>query len=300
METFIRFDWAMNHLLRNQANFDILEGFLTTLLEREVHITELLEGESPPESARDKQDRIDVVAKDARGELMLIEIQKRREMDFFQRMLYGVSKTIADHIERGNDYDRVVKVISINLMYFTFGQGRDYLYHERADFQSHNGGPSLKLSRGQQIRYGANTIGDIYPEYYVLRINEFDRVAQSPLDEWMEYLKTGRVSPTATAPGLAQVREKLREANMSPDEQRAYWRGLENEAIERSYAATDKFEGELKVKIMTIRRMLALGIPRDLIAKSVDTPEEELDMWAEDTELDELPEFDLRDFNPRK
>lgn len=66
----------MNHLLRNKANFDILEGFLTTLLEREVHITELLEGESTPDSASDKQDRIDVVAKDARGELMLIEIQK--------------------------------------------------------------------------------------------------------------------------------------------------------------------------------------------------------------------------------
>ena len=29
---YIRFDWAMKRLLRNKANFAVLEGFLTTLL----------------------------------------------------------------------------------------------------------------------------------------------------------------------------------------------------------------------------------------------------------------------------
>ena len=28
---YIRFDWAMKRLLRNKANFAVLEGFLTTL-----------------------------------------------------------------------------------------------------------------------------------------------------------------------------------------------------------------------------------------------------------------------------
>ena len=28
---FIRFDWAMKRLLRNKANYVVLEGFLTTL-----------------------------------------------------------------------------------------------------------------------------------------------------------------------------------------------------------------------------------------------------------------------------
>ena len=30
--TFISFDWALKRLLRNKANFDVLEGFLTTIL----------------------------------------------------------------------------------------------------------------------------------------------------------------------------------------------------------------------------------------------------------------------------
>ena len=49
METgnrYIRFDWAMKRLLRNKANFAVLEGFLTTLLGESILIQKLLESES--------------------------------------------------------------------------------------------------------------------------------------------------------------------------------------------------------------------------------------------------------------
>lgn len=35
----IRFDWAMKKLLRNKANFDILEGFLSELLREDIQFT---------------------------------------------------------------------------------------------------------------------------------------------------------------------------------------------------------------------------------------------------------------------
>ena len=44
MENYIRFDWAMKRLLRNKANYAVLEGLLTTLLEEKVTIHRLLEG----------------------------------------------------------------------------------------------------------------------------------------------------------------------------------------------------------------------------------------------------------------
>ena len=43
---YIRFDWAMKRLLRNKANFAVLEGFLTTLLNEKIVIQTLLESES--------------------------------------------------------------------------------------------------------------------------------------------------------------------------------------------------------------------------------------------------------------
>ena len=36
MANYIRFDWAMKRLLRNKANFGVLEGLLTTLLDEKI------------------------------------------------------------------------------------------------------------------------------------------------------------------------------------------------------------------------------------------------------------------------
>ena len=46
MANYIRFDWAMKRLLRNKANFSVLEGLLTTLLGEKITIRDLLESES--------------------------------------------------------------------------------------------------------------------------------------------------------------------------------------------------------------------------------------------------------------
>ena len=36
-------DWAIKRLLRNKANFGVLEGFLTVLLGEKIQIMEILE-----------------------------------------------------------------------------------------------------------------------------------------------------------------------------------------------------------------------------------------------------------------
>ena len=47
--------------------------------------------------------------------------------------------------------------------------------------------------------------GDVFPEYYVLRVNDFDTVARTPLDEWVKFLKTGEIDRTATAKGFPEA-----------------------------------------------------------------------------------------------
>lgn len=44
----------------------------------------------------------------------------------------------------------------------------------------------------------------------MLRVNDFDTVARTPLDEWVKFLKTGEIDRTATAKGLPEARERLR------------------------------------------------------------------------------------------
>ena len=114
MGNYIRFDWAMKRLLRNKANHAVLEGLMTSLLGRKYTILKFLESESNQATEDDKFNRVDVLAESDSGELTIIEIQNNRELTYFHRMLYGVSKAITDYIDLGSDYDRVRKVYSIN------------------------------------------------------------------------------------------------------------------------------------------------------------------------------------------
>ena len=97
----VRFDWAMKRILRNKASYVVLEGFLTSLLGKEIHIKSLLESESNRDSADDKYNRVDILAESSDGEKMLIEVQNESELSYFNRIVYGSSKLIVDQIKIG-------------------------------------------------------------------------------------------------------------------------------------------------------------------------------------------------------
>ncbi len=49
MSNYIRFDWAMKRMLCNKANYSVLESLLTTLLNENIKVKNLLENESNQE-----------------------------------------------------------------------------------------------------------------------------------------------------------------------------------------------------------------------------------------------------------
>ena len=187
------------------------------------------------------------MVEDSKGRLLIIEVQNNRELDYFHRMLYGVSKTISEYINLGDDYDKVRKLYSINIVYFDLGQGKDYVYHGKTIFRGlHDPNDVLKLSvRQQELLIGKNA-GDIFPEYYVLRVNDFDKVAKTPLDEWIKFLKTGEIDKEATAKGLPEARERLRIDTLPDAEKRAYYRDMEALRYQRSVIKTGWDEGHTK------------------------------------------------------
>jgi len=79
--TLVSFDWALKSILRQNDNFDILEGFLSDLLNDNITIDELLESESNKDSERDKSNRVDLKAKDGKGKEVIIEVQYNNEPD---------------------------------------------------------------------------------------------------------------------------------------------------------------------------------------------------------------------------
>lgn len=289
-ENFIRFDWAMKRLLRDKSNYVVLEGFLSTLLEEDLHICRFLESESNQTDETDKFNRADILVEDSKGRLLIIEVQNNRELDYFHRMLYGVSKTISEYINLGDDYDKVRKLYSINIVYFDLGQGKDYVYHGKTIFRGlHDPNDVLKLSVRQQELFIGKDAGDIFPEYYVLRVNDFDKVAKTPLDEWIKFLKTGEIDKDATAKGLAEARERLRVDTLPDAEKRAYYRDMEALRYQRSVIKTGwdeghtegfkegRAEGEKENARKVAKRMKNLGFSIEDIIQCTQLTHEEIE-----------------------
>ncbi len=177
----VSFDWAIKKLLRQKANYDVLEGFLTVLLRRHIKIVNIPESEGNPEEADDKINKVDILCENEHKELILIELQYNSENDYFQRMLFGASKIITDYMSEGYTYDKVRKVYSINIVYFDLGQGNDYVYHGTTEFRGIHTNDTLQVNVRQKELFGITDAYQIYPEYYIIKVNKFDDVSKDSL-----------------------------------------------------------------------------------------------------------------------
>jgi predicted transposase/invertase (TIGR01784 family) len=240
----IRFDWAIKKLLRSKANFKILEGFLSELLGQDIKIIEILDSESNKETEDDKFNRVDILVKEASGQIIIIEIQNTRELDYFLKILYSTSKVITEHMKESAPYKEVKKVITVSVVYFSLGQGLDYVYHGDTTFRGIHKNDILQLSEKQKEMFKSSTVSSIFPNHYIIKVNDFDDIARDSLDQWIYFFKNSEIKDEFNAKGLAEAREKLREINLGEKELRAYKRYLEQLHYEASIAETIKFEEE--------------------------------------------------------
>ncbi len=242
-DRYVRFDWAIKRLLRQKANFVVLEGFLTVFLGEKVTICEILESESNQQAVDDKFNRVDIKALNSKGEIIIIEIQNTRELYYLERILYGVAKAITEHISLGDTYYKVKKIYSISILYFDIGKGTDYLYHGQNLFIGVHTKDRLIINSKERGAIVPRLPAEIFPEYILIRVNEFNQVAVTPLEEWMSYLKDGKISPGTTAPGLSEAREKLKYYSMTSAERHAYDEHLNAVMIQNDVLDSAKLEG---------------------------------------------------------
>ncbi len=240
---YIRFDWAIKHLLRDKANFDILEGLISVLLGEDVKIVELLESESNQQDSSDKFNRVDIKAKNSKGHLIIVEVQLTRQFHYFKRILYGTCKAITEHINIGQKYDQVKKVYSISILYCDFGEGDDYVYHGETRFKGIHTGSDLLVRMKEDGVIVQHLPKEVFPEYYLIRVNQYNKIPENPLDEWMEYLKTGKIKENTRTPGLQQAKEKLRVLNMTPSQKQAYDDHIDSIMVQNDAFDTARTEG---------------------------------------------------------
>ena len=113
-------------------------------------------------------------------------------------------------IDEGAPYSEMVKVISVDILYFDLGQGDDYVYVGRTRFRGLHTSDELSLSaRQRELFPGKEQSWQLFPEYYLIKVNQFDDVARDRLDEWIYFLKNEEIKDEFSARGLKEAKRKL-------------------------------------------------------------------------------------------
>ena len=294
---YVRFDWAIKRILRDVTNKEVLEGFIQVLIQEPVTITEILESEANKDRLEDKGNRVDVKAKTAKGEYIIVEVQLTKERDFFQRIIFGTATAINGQIGAGQDYRAIKKVYSINILYFNFGSGDDYAFHGVTTFRGMtNKDAELKLNTKSEREYMDSerrrmTLPDeVFPENFLLIVDRFNEVARTPIEEWMAYLKDGAIRDDTTTPGLQEARRKLEYMSMTEEERQAYREYMVSVHSAQDALDTAKNEGRAEgreegraegreeTRRNHARKMKEKGIPDDVIAEITGLPVSEVQL----------------------
>lgn len=275
----IRFDWAAKRILRDKANFAVLEGLLSVLFNEQVKIIEILESESNQNFLVDKFNRVDIKAKNSKDEIIIVEIQLTRKLYYLYRIVYGVSKAITEQLRLGEDYHNIKKIYSVNILYFDLGKGTDYLYHGTTQFIGVHTKDTLQVTTKENSVITFAAPKDVFPEYYIIRVNEFNKLATTPLEEWIAYLKTGQVKEDTTVPGLKEAKEKLQYLMMNEKDRKAYESYMDAVMVQNDVLDTARIDGRAEgraegfeegrenERIKIAKSMKADGVPADTIVK---------------------------------
>ena len=270
----ISFDWAIKKLLRNKANFVVLEGFLSELLFDNIKIEQILESEPNQETDDDKFNRVDILTQNSKNELIIIEIQSTYEIDYFHRMAYGVSKSITENHKLGSEYKEIKKVISVNIVYFDLGQGQDYIYKGKTNFIGLHQKDLLELSDKQKSTFMKDNVSDIFPEFYLLKVNQFNDIAKDTLDEWIYFLKNSEVKDEFKAKGLKEAGEVLDIMRLEKQDIYGYNRYMDSLSLKASEIFTLQNEAEFKLKDEIVKKSILKGLDNqtisDIIGLSID------------------------------
>lgn len=285
MPKLVHFDWAIKNLLRHKANFDILEGFLSELLKTQVKIETLLESESNKSHSDDRSNRVDLLVRTGAKEHVIVEVQASMEWDYLSRVLYGVSKAVTEYIQEGQPYREVRKIISVNIVFFNLGRGEDYVYHGTTEFRGTHQHDVLQLGENEQKAYGpGKTPSDIFPEYYLIKVNQFNERIKDKFDEWVYFLKTEKIEPSFTAQGIKSAAKKLDILALSDKERKAYERYSENTHYEASMHESHygrgkldgKVEGKIEGRIEVALNMLKDNEPLEKVSRFTGLSEGEI------------------------
>ncbi|MDZ4702303.1 MAG: hypothetical protein SH848_00135 [Saprospiraceae bacterium] len=114
----VSFDWAIKKLLRQKANYDVLEGLLTVLLRRHIKIVNIPESEGNSEQADDKINKVDILCENEHPEYYIIKVNKFNDIakDTLDEWIYYLKNNSLPEHYSAPGLDKVAELLNYDNM----------------------------------------------------------------------------------------------------------------------------------------------------------------------------------------
>jgi predicted transposase/invertase (TIGR01784 family) len=263
----VSFDYAIKYLLKDKSGYEIVEGFLSALLQAEgyppVKIKALLDTESNREEIGMKRSIADVIVEDANGNKYVVEIDRSWTKMFLHKACFNTSRLIVDSISSNEDYSTIKKVFHINILYEPLSDMKSPLYHGKTVIK--------EMGKEHPIDLHLEDMGgrmfdahNVFPEYFIISVPLFNDVIKQELDEWLYIMKHSEVRSDFKSPYMAKVAKRLSILKMSAKELVVYNEYRNKSLKERDYVVSAEERGIEKGIAKGLARGLEKGLKRGL------------------------------------
>ena len=220
-------DLFIRYLLGNENMLeDMVNAALSDFNFEEVKDLEIIDPYNLSENIDLKESIIDIKAKTKDNQTVIIEIQLCGNMDFVKRIFYYISKNIVNELKEGEDYKKLPRIISINLLNFNldFGdEGKPHRCFKLIDTKNHN----IDLDFIQMHIIEAKRFIEIIEK------STLDELKKNKLLTWMKFF---------TSKNLKAIEKELMEANpIMTKVIEEYKRFTSDDKLMRAYDARDAF-----------------------------------------------------------
>jgi predicted transposase/invertase (TIGR01784 family) len=264
----VSFDYAIKYLLRDKANFSIVEGFISALLQtkgyKPIKILALLESESNREDDKLKRSLADMIVEDTDHNKYIIEIERSFRDNFIHKACFNSSRLIVDNISEGKDFRDIVKIFHISLLYFQIGN-KGVIYHGKTIIHDIDTNERLMVHIQNKKTHEFYDAVDILPEYFFISVPMFNDIIEKEIDQFLYVMKHDDVPKDFESPYMKQILNKLKILKMTKEEHDEYLYYKNHVDVDLDTLYTAERIGLEKGMAKGMERGLAKGIEQGLV-----------------------------------
>jgi predicted transposase/invertase (TIGR01784 family) len=268
-------DYIFKRLMGEEESKENLIAFLNAVLDpddqKRIVSLELIDNnkELIKETIFDKTGRLDVRGKTADGMQVDIEVQLTNQHNMDKRTLFYWGKLFLEGIGQGDDYIKLTKVITINIL--------DFDFLDIAKFHS-----KYHLWEDEEEKYLLTDLIEIHfielPKFRQLKSKN---LKENALHRWLKFFD--KMLSEEELKELVEMDSAIKRAEMkleylsSDEEALALYRAREDSLHERAnMISSAKIEGKIEGKMEVAKNLLNKNLAEDLVSETTGLPLEQI------------------------